>query len=66
MDRRCGTCEHFIFGMRAFCGWEWEPGATVISVAFKAGGNRHAMWVDDGKECLTWKLAKPEQPHAKD
>jgi hypothetical protein len=54
VDRRCGTCQHFVFGMRSFCGWEWTSGATTVSTAFRAGGEGHAMWVDDGKRCKTW------------
>ncbi len=55
-DRRCGTCALFEFGMRSYCGWEWTPGATKLSAAFRAGGAGHAMWVDDGKDCDTWAL----------
>jgi hypothetical protein len=42
--------------MRSYCGWEWTPGTASISAAFAAGGARHAMWVDDGKDCDVWEL----------
>jgi hypothetical protein len=54
-DKRCGTCDWFVFGMRSYCGWPWSPGDTEVSTAFRSGGEAHAMWVSDGKDCPTWK-----------
>lgn len=58
-ERRCGTCDLFVFGHLSFCGWRWKPGAKKVSAAYKAGGEGHAMWVNDGRDCATWKAIKP-------
>jgi hypothetical protein len=55
--RCCGTCKFFVFGQRSYCGWQWSPGAMKLPTAYRSGGPGHAMWVDDGKRCPTWKAA---------
>ena len=47
MDKRCGTCKYFFFGMLSECGW--RPQGDVPSWF-----HSHAMWIDDGKDCKVW------------
>lgn len=56
IEKRCGTCNLFIFGMRSFCGWEPPAGLKL-----PASYNLVSMWVNDGKNCETW----VEDPEAK-
>ena len=57
-EKRCGTCKYFEFKYRSRCTWQWTPGSLVLSAALRAGGEYHAMWADDGRECPTWSEAE--------
>jgi hypothetical protein len=54
----CGNCKFFVFGQRSYCAWVKTPKSKKVSVAYSSGGAGHAMWVDDGKGCETWKRYK--------
>lgn len=53
-EKKCGTCDYWEFGQRSYCSWKFTSGDLAVSSAYKAGGEGHAMWIDDGEDCPTW------------